>query len=241
VGVELVERDTTGARLTSAGQLFAEHGGRALALVAEAVAAARSPAGLRLTVGTIGSLAPVVYPALQRLLADHVVEHRTDHGRPLVRAVADGALDAAVVGLSPAESPAPGVRRTKLGRDPVVLVGDRGAAASRRRPLAGFRVAVATYDYEPSAVEDRVARWGGEPMRAASTATALAMARSPGWLAAVPRTALAPHGVSQAGTAHPRLAVDCHLWLVTRGARADALVDQAAELGAALGLSDPDS
>jgi DNA-binding transcriptional LysR family regulator len=241
VGVELVERDTTGARLTPAGQLFAEHGGRALDLVAEAVAAARSPAGLRLTVGTIGSLAPVVYPALQRLFADHVVEHRTDHGRPLVRAVADGALDAAVVGLSPAESPAPGVRRTMLGRDPVVLVGDRGTSASRRRPLAGFRVAVATYDYEPSAVEDRVARWGGEPMRAASTATALAMARRAGWLAAVPRTALAPHGVSETGTANPRLAVACHLWLVTRSARADVLVEKAAQVGAALGLSNPDS
>jgi DNA-binding transcriptional LysR family regulator len=241
VGVELVERDTTGARLTPAGQLFAEHGGRALDLVTEAVAAARSPAALRLTVGTIGSLAPVVYPALQRLFADHVVEHRTDHGRPLVRAVADGALDAAVVGLTPAESPAPGVRRTKLGRDPVVLVGDSDTAASRRRPLAGFRVAVSTYDYEPSAVEDRVARWGGEPMRAASTATALAMARRVGWLAAVPRTALAAHGVSETGTGHPELAVACHLWLVTRSARADVLVDNAAEVAAALGLSDPDS
>jgi DNA-binding transcriptional LysR family regulator len=241
VGVALVERDTTGARLTPAGQLFAEHGGRALDLVAEAVAAARSPAGLRLTVGTIGSLAPVVYPALQRLFANHVVEHRTDHGRPLVRAVADGALDAAVVGLSRAESPALGVRRTMLGRDPVVLVGDGDTSASRRRPLAGLRVAVATYDHEPSTVEDKVARWGGEPMRAASTATALALARRAGWLAAVPRTALAPHGVLDSGTSHPRLAVACRLWLVSRSARADVLVDNAAEVGAALGLSDLDA
>jgi hypothetical protein len=78
-------------------------------------------------------------------------------------------------------------------------------------------------------------------MRAASTATALAMARRAGWLAAVPRTALAPHGVSEAGTANPRLAVACHLWLVTRSARADVLVDKAAQVGAALGLSNPDS
>src|SRR3982751_348358 len=92
VGVALVERDTTGARLTPAGLLLAEHGRRALELVAEAVAAARSPAGLRLAVGTVGSLAPVVYPALQSLLAEHLIVHRTDHGRPLVRAVADGAL-----------------------------------------------------------------------------------------------------------------------------------------------------
>src|SRR6478735_3708713 len=58
VGVLLVERDTTGARLTPAGELFAEHGRRALELVAEAVAGARAPRGLRLRVGTIGSLAP---------------------------------------------------------------------------------------------------------------------------------------------------------------------------------------
>src|SRR3954451_17159181 len=168
LGVALVERDTTGARLTPAGLLLAEHGSRAIELVAEAVAAARSPTALRLSVGTIGSLAPVVYPALQTLFPEHLVEHRTDHGRQLVRAVADGALDAAVVGLGPAESPASGVRRTKLGRDPVVLVGGLDGPGSRRRPLAGLRVAVATYDYEPSSVEDRVARWGGEPMRAAS-------------------------------------------------------------------------
>ena len=237
VGVALVERDTTGARLTPAGLLLAEHGRRALDLVAEAVAAARSPAGLRLAVGTIGSLAPVVYPALQSLLAEHLIVHRTDHGRPLVRAVADGALDAAVVGLGPAESPASGVRRTKLGRDRVVLVGTLDSPRSRRHPLTGLRVAVATYDDEPSSVEDRVARWGGAPVRAASTTTALAMARQPGWLAAVPHTALAPHGVVEDRTAHLRLAVDCHLWLVTRSARADVLVDRAAELGAALGLS----
>src|SRR4029078_8795460 len=62
LGGEPVGRDPTGARLTPAGLLLAEHGGRALDLVAEAVAAARSPAALRLSVGTIGSLAPVVYP-----------------------------------------------------------------------------------------------------------------------------------------------------------------------------------
>jgi DNA-binding transcriptional LysR family regulator len=240
VGVLLVERDTTGARLTPAGVLFAEHGGRALDLVAEAVAAARSPAGLRLSVGTIGSLAPVVFPALQRLLPDHVVEHRTDHGRPLVRAVADGALDAAVVGLGPAESPAVGVRRTKLGQDPVVLVGELSGPPSRRRPLSGLRVAVATYDYDASAVEDRVARKGGEPMQAASTATALAMARRPGWLAAVPRTALPAHGVV-GPVASTRLGVDCQLWLVTRSVRADVLVERITELRAALGLPDDGS
>ena len=240
MGVLLVERDTTGARLTPAGLLFAEHGRRALDLVAEAVAAARSPAGLRLSVGTIGSLAPVVFPALQRLLTDHVIEHRTDHGRPLVRAVADGALDAAVVGLGPAESPAIGVRRTRLGRDPVVLVGELTAPARRRHPLSGLRVAVATYDYDSSAVEDRVARKGGEPMQAASTTTALAMSRRPGWLAAVPRSALGAHGVA-GPVARVRLGVDCHLWLVTRSARADVLVEHSAALAAALGLSDPGS
>src|SRR6187402_1124308 len=77
VGVLLVERDTTGARLTPAGELFAEHGRRALELVEEAVAGARAPRGLRLRVGTIGSLAPAVFPALQRVVPDHVIDHAT--------------------------------------------------------------------------------------------------------------------------------------------------------------------
>src|SRR3954468_18204449 len=144
IGVGLVERDTTGARLTPAGELFAERGRRAVDLVDEAVASARSPEGMRLRVGTIGSLAPVVFPALQRVLPDHLVEYGTDHGRHLALSVSDGVLDAAVMGVGSTESPAPGVRRTLLGRDPVVLMGEPPPSGSRRRPLAGRVVVVAT-------------------------------------------------------------------------------------------------
>jgi hypothetical protein len=47
--------------------------------------------------------------------------------------------------------------------------------------------------------------------------------------------------VSDTDTSYLRLAVACHLWLVSRSARADVLVDNAAAVGAALGLSALDS
>jgi DNA-binding transcriptional LysR family regulator len=236
VGVALVERDTTGARLTPAGELFVEHGMRALDLVDEAVASARSPQGLRLRVGTIGSLAPAVFPALQRELPDHEVQHATSHGFQLAQAVADGSMDAAVMGVGAAEAPAPGVRRTPLGRDPIVLVGRGFTKRSGRRPLADQVVVVATYAHDYPVVAAKVARLGAEARDAASTATAVALARQEGWLAAVPRTTLASLDLLDEEVKGVRLNLDVPIWLVTRGSRSAVLVDRARGLGSRMGL-----
>lgn len=236
IGVALVDRDTTGARLTPAGELFVEHGRRALDLVDEAVATARSPQGLRLHVGTIGSLAPAVYPALQRELPDHELVHATAHGFQLVNAVADGSLDAAVLGVGAAESPASGVRRTALGRDPIVLVGKAMVSGPERRPLAGQTVVVATYAHDYPVVAAKVAQLGAEAHDAASTATAVALARQEGWLAAVPRTTAASLDLLDQEVTGVRLKLDVPIWLVTRGPRSAVLVDCADRLGDRMGL-----
>ena len=236
VGVALVDRDTTGARLTPAGELFAEHGQRAIDLIEEAVARARSPQGLRLHVGTIGSLAPAVFPALQRLLPDHDVAHTTAHGFQLAQGVADGSLDAAVIGVGAAVAPASGVRRTALGRDPVVLVGPAPSGGSRRRPLDGQTVVVATYADDAPVVAAKVARLGARTRDAASTATAVALARQEGWLAAVPRTTVASLDLLEDEITGVRLRVDVPIWLVTRGPRSAVLIERAYRLGDRMGL-----
>src|SRR4051812_43384251 len=79
LGVTLFERDTRGARPTTAGEAFIEPARRALQLLDEAVGAARSPQGLRLSVGTIGSLAPAVFPALLAVLPSYDVREVTNH------------------------------------------------------------------------------------------------------------------------------------------------------------------
>jgi DNA-binding transcriptional LysR family regulator len=236
IGVALVDRDTTGARLTPAGELFVAHGQRALDLVDEAVASARSPQGLRLHVGTIGSLAPAVFPALQRELPDHAIAHATAHGFQLAQAVADGALDAAVVGVGVAEAPATGVSRTALGRDPIILVGVATEPGSSRRPLAGHTVVVATYAHDYPVVAAKVARLGAEAHDSASTATAVALARQEGWLAAVPRTTAASLDLLDQEVTGVRLGLDVPIWLVTRGPRSAVLVDRADRLGDRMGL-----
>lgn len=118
LGVRLVERDTRGALLTPAGDAFLERARRALALLDEAVVSAQSPLGQVLSVGTIGSLAPAVFAALLTVLPDVQVREVTNHGAVLARAVADGALDACVIGLDPRPLPrqapyAPGSASTR--------------------------------------------------------------------------------------------------------------------------------
>src|SRR3954452_22327044 len=100
LGVRLFERDTRGARPTPAGDAFIEPARRALRLLGEAVGSARAPEGSRISVGTIGSLAPAVFPALLSVLPGYDVREATDHGAVLATAVADGALDACVIGLA---------------------------------------------------------------------------------------------------------------------------------------------
>src|SRR5262245_51581044 len=85
LGVALVDRDTTGARLTLAGDAFLATARRALALLEEAVVEARSPRGLHLTIGTIGSLAHTVFPALLTVAPDVEIREVTNHGAVLAR------------------------------------------------------------------------------------------------------------------------------------------------------------
>ena len=138
VGVALVERDTTGARLTPAGQLFAEHGGRHWTWwpklsprpLARGAAAHgrhhRKPRAGRLP----GTAAPLRQPCGR---APH--RPRTP-SRPRRRRRCSGRGSGR---SEPGRVPGARRRRTMLGRDPVVLVGDGDTSASRRRPLAGLR------------------------------------------------------------------------------------------------------
>src|SRR6478609_6264719 len=146
LGAVLFERDTTGARLTAEGESFLVPARRALLLLEEAVSAARSPGGHHLAVGTIGSLAPTVFPALLAVVPEAQIREVTNHGAVLATAVADGALDACVIGLAPAASPARGAARVRLGVDRLVLVQPAASElGSGPNHTAGATVLVATY------------------------------------------------------------------------------------------------
>jgi DNA-binding transcriptional LysR family regulator len=237
LGAVLFDRDTTGARLTPAGEAFLAPARRALQLLGEAVVSARSPDGQRLSVGTIGSLAPAVFPALLTVLPESEVREATDHGAALATAVADGALDACVIGLAPGAAPARGATRTRLGVDRLVLVQPAGAAlGGGRNGTAGTTVMVATYSTDAGQVAERLARSGATTRISNGVLTALAMARQQGWLAAVPQTTALPQ-LREGERTHPlRIQLEAPIWLLTRGPRADLLRQRAARLARRIGL-----
>jgi DNA-binding transcriptional LysR family regulator len=237
LGTVLFDRDTTGARLTDEGQAFLAPARRALLLLEEAVSASRSPSGRHLAVGTIGSLAPAVFPALLTVVPDAQVREVTDHGAVLATAVADGAIDACVIGLAPAASPARGATRVRLGVDRLVLVQPAGAElGSGPNHTSGATVLVATYSNDASRVAERLARSGATPRLSNGTLTALAMARQQGWLAAVPRTTALPQ-LRDAERMWPlRISLEAPIWLLTRGPRAEVLAQQSRRLARQIGL-----
>ena len=187
--VKLFDRGTTGVRPTPAGQVLVERARRALDVVAAGVAEAHETANTpRVAVGTIASLAPAVFTALdQRLGSRAQVVQRTDHGRPLLQAVLDGALDAAVICLTADQIPTAGVHRIALGRDPLALFVPNGGDSLRApSQLRSRKIILNVTSGDARSFAARVVRAGGRPRIAQTAQTALAMARASSDLALLP-------------------------------------------------------
>jgi LysR family transcriptional regulator, low CO2-responsive transcriptional regulator len=135
VGVALVMRDGRGLRLTPAGEALAERARAALALLDEAVAAARGEADpdrgrLRLaSVTTAGEhLAP---PLLASFLADHpevAVSMEVGNRRRVADLLAHHEVDLAIGGRPP-----PGAETLATRANHLVVVGAAGEKQRRRR------------------------------------------------------------------------------------------------------------
>lgn len=119
IGVALFERHTTGVTLTAAGEAFAPQARRALAQVAKAVATARAAEQGAQGQWVIGyttvfdrSVIPDVWDALQARFPGWGFVTKGAHSIRLVRAVRDGAMDAAFIGLH-TEAPGLAVRTVR--------------------------------------------------------------------------------------------------------------------------------
>jgi DNA-binding transcriptional LysR family regulator len=191
-GVSLFDRGPAGARPTRAGASLVEHAHRVLALLHRAVHDAQTAAySTNLIAGTIPSLAPAVFAALDTMLPNRLITQRTDHGGALVSAVTDGAIDLAVVAM-PATTGGT-IRWRSLGRDRLVVLVPDGVAApgeSTRLQLSDQDIVLATYMTQPEAVVDRLARRGARVRLAASAHVALAIARRRRIWAVVPHSAV---------------------------------------------------
>lgn len=106
LGCQLIERSTSGARLTSSGRMIVMRARRILAEVVDLEAFARSaadPAAGRLKLGVIPSIGPYLLPRLLPAMAEAfpglAVSVRETITATLAAELADGSLDIAVVSL----------------------------------------------------------------------------------------------------------------------------------------------
>ncbi|WP_433216540.1 LysR family transcriptional regulator [Microtetraspora malaysiensis] len=179
IGERLFDRDTTGARPTPAGRALAAEAAHVLehleAIFDRTRAAARAGT---LTVGTFGSLAPWLFPALEGLLGDVTVHQVTDHGDRLVEWVGEGSLDVAFVAIAnqmrlPSTVGALPVARDRLA----VLIPPGVPLGSGRKPFAGLDVVAYTYDASTATLHRRLSELGARPRTAATAETAVRMGR----------------------------------------------------------------
>src|SRR5699024_4806118 len=192
-GARLFFRDTTGSRPTPAGSELYRQAGHILAhldRVYESAVAASSLEPLR--VGTFSSVSPRVVTGFEKLL-DLPFTTLVDHGPQLVELVAESAIDVAVVGVA-AQVPLPrGLVVTTLGRDPLVLLSTPAAPSvgRGRSRLRGRRVVCSTYDAHGPLLRERLEGHGARAELGPTLATSIALARTHGALAVIPRSVLA--------------------------------------------------
>ncbi len=225
----LFDRDTTGARATATGRELARHAGRLLseleALPEHVLAAAVTPT---LVAGTIASLSPMVFTALEIELDGLLVVPEIDHGPALIRRVARGTLDAAFVTIAEQTVIPRGLTRSLVGESPLVLVLPGGAeppAARGRRPLAGRTVFYYAVDLAGEDARERLAALGARPRPGATMEATMLTARHRRCPALVPEFAARWYAAGDDQIVRSPLPGRVTVSLVTRPPQPSALVD----------------
>ena len=142
LGVDLLAREPTGARLTAAGEAFALEARRTLAQARKAIAAARAqrPAGdTQFVVGYTTVFDRSALPdfaaisdGLRRRFPELRFATQGKHSIGLVRGVRSGRIDAAFIGL---HTEAPGLQVRTLHREALVVALSSGNPLARKRRL----------------------------------------------------------------------------------------------------------
>ena len=142
--------------------------------------------------GTIGSLAMLVFPALHVAMPHIHTIQITDHGARLVEWVAEGSLDAAFVAIAGQMELPKGVTSRIVGVDPIGILAPASCElrSTDRRQLAGRTVITYTIDHSGEELDRRVVSVGATALRAATAETAVRMGRLLGHPVAMPRSLL---------------------------------------------------
>ncbi|MEU7690570.1 LysR family transcriptional regulator [Microbispora hainanensis] len=241
VGERLFDRDTTGARPTPAGRALCAEAAHVLDHLGRIFDRARAAARAKtFRVGTFGSLAPLLFPALDELMDGATVDQVTDHGDRLVEWVGEGSLDAAFVAVADQMRLPATVSATPVATDRLAVLTPEGAPArDGRRPFAGLDVVAYTYDMSADTLHQRLSGLGARPRAAATAETAVRLARLLRCPAVLPRglgLAYAQEGDRISAAPLPgRLT----LFMVTRRPAPHELTAMAGPLPGRLGLRRP--
>jgi DNA-binding transcriptional LysR family regulator len=190
-GVRLFDRDTTGARPTAAGREMVAEAGHILGHLERVFERSRAAAESEtIAVGTIPSLAMLVFPALHVALPQLRTSQVVDHGPRLVDWVAEGSLGAAFVAIAGQMELPKGVTGHVMGVDRIGVLAPATCDlhSSDRRQFAGRTVVTYTTDYSGEELDGRVVALGATPYRAATAETAVRLGRLLGHPVVMPRS-----------------------------------------------------
>jgi hypothetical protein len=145
-----------------------------------------------IVVGTIASLAPLLFPAVQVALPHLRTSQVVDHGPRLIDWVAEGSLDAAFVAIAGQIELPRVVTSRVVGVDRLAMLAPAGCdlPSAERAQLAGRVVVTYTIDHSGEELDRRIVGLGASPNRAATGETAVRLGRMLGCPVALPRSLL---------------------------------------------------
>ena len=192
-GARLFERNTTGARPTPAGAEMVSQARHILGHL-EGVFERTRGAGQAetMSVGTISSLAMLVFPSLHTALPHIRISQVTDHGPRLIDWIAEGSLDAAFLAIAGQMVLPSSVTHQVFGTDTIAVLLPHGCelSSARRGQLSGRAVVTYTTDRSGEELDRRLIALGATPHRMATAETAVRMGRLLGEPVVLPRSLL---------------------------------------------------
>jgi DNA-binding transcriptional LysR family regulator len=192
-GLRLFDRDNSGARQTAAGKEMVAEAQHILGHLERVFERSRTAAQSEtMSVGTIPSLAMLLFPALHVAVPHIRTSQIVDHGPRLVEWVAEGSLDAAFVAIAGQMQLPKGVTSRIVGVDRIGVLAPATCdlRSTDRRHLAGRTVITYTTDHSGEELDRRVVGLGATPHRAATAETAVRLGRLLGYPVVLPRSLL---------------------------------------------------
>jgi DNA-binding transcriptional LysR family regulator len=239
-GTALFARSPLGTTATPAGLEMVRQAEHILGHLHGVFAAVRSSAAARtLRVGTFAGISGYAFPALDELVGDTVrLATVVHHGAEMIELVAEGSMDAALIGIAEQVQLPPHVIAHRLGTDELVAFVASGVEPPRRGglPFLDRVVTYAPYDNSGPLIAERIAALGGTPRHAATAPVALEISRRRDGIAIVPSSAARMSGRPGDRVMASRVDLPVRLSVIARGELDPVLAAALPALAKALGL-----